>query len=134
MGCSSADFNNDGFEDLYVTNLGRNVLYRNSGNGTFRDVSRSSGTDYPGWSTGSAWEILITMAGFDLYVSNYVDFDFKNPPLPGSGEFCRYLGLPVMCGPRGLKGATDVFYRNKGNETFSDETQTRGLNAPAYMV
>ena len=55
MGCSSADFNNDGFEDLYVTNLGRNVLYRNSGNGTFRDVSRSSGTDYPGWSTGSTW-------------------------------------------------------------------------------
>jgi enediyne biosynthesis protein E4 len=68
----------------------------------------------------------------DLYVANYVDFDFKNPPLPGSGEFCRYLGLPVMCGPRGLKGAADVFFRNNGNETFSDETEKRGLNAPSY--
>jgi hypothetical protein len=133
MGCSSADFNNDGFEDLYVTNLGRNVLYRNNGNGTFSDVSRSSGTDYLGWSTGSAWGDFDKDGLLDLYVANYVDFDFKNLPLPGSGEFCRYLGLPVMCGPRGLTGAADVFFRNNGNETFSDETEKRGLNAPSYF-
>ena len=127
MGCSVADFDGDGYEDLYVTKLGRNTLYRNNGNKTFTDISRSSRTNYEGWSTGSVWGDFDKDGWLDLYVVNYVDFDFTNPPQPGSGETCKYLGIDVACGPRGLKPAANVFFRNNGNGTFSDETELRGL-------
>jgi len=127
MGCSVADFDGDGLSDLYVTKLGRNALYRNNGNGTFSDVSRSSGTEHVGWSTGSVWGDFDNDGWLDLYVVNYVDFDFNKAPQPGSGENCKYLGIDVACGPRGLKSAANVFFRNNGNGTFSDETEIRGL-------
>ncbi len=133
MGCSVADFDGDGFADLYVTKLGRNALYRNNRNGRFSDVSRSSGTDHVGWSTGSVWGDFDKDGWLDLYVVNYVDFDFNKAPEPGSGENCKYLGIDVACGPRGLRPAANVFFRNSGNGTFSDETELRGLKTqPSY--
>ncbi len=130
MGCAAADFDNDGRTDLYVTNLGRSILYRNTGRGKFMDVSKASGTGHGGWSTGAAWGDFDNDGWLDLFVSRYVDFDFANPPKPGAGETCKYLGIPVACGPKGLTGAQGVFYRNNHDGTFSDETKKRGLIAP----
>ena len=132
MGCCAADFNNDGSQDLYVTNLGPNVLYRNNGDGTFSDVAAASGTDYPGCSTGCAWGDFDADGSPDLYVANYVDFDVENLPLPGSGPYCRYLDMDVACGPRGLPAEPDRFFRNNGDGTFSDTTEAAGLKGPAY--
>lgn len=133
MGCSVADFDGDDFADLYVTKLGRNALYRNNRNNTFTDVSRSSGTDHAGWSTGSVWGDFDKDGWLDLYVVNYVDFDFNKLARPGSGENCKYLGIDVACGPRGLRPAANVFFRNNGNGTFSEETALRRLSTqPSY--
>jgi hypothetical protein len=132
MGCAAADFNNDGFVDLYVTNLGRNLLYRNNGDGTFSEVSHSSGTDHLGWSTGAVWGDFDQDGWLDLYVANYVDFDMEHPPAQGSGSNCNFLGLSVACGPGGLKPARNVFYRNRGDGTFVEETAARGLSVTPY--
>ncbi|MGI8988338.1 MAG: CRTAC1 family protein [Bryobacteraceae bacterium] len=132
MGCSAADYNNDGFEDLYVTNLGRNILYRNNRDGTFTDIGKASHTDHLGWSTGSTWGDFDGDGRVDLYVANYVDFDFKNPPQPGRDDTCKYLGIDIACGPRGLNGAQGVLFHNNGDGTFSDQTELRGLKTAAY--
>jgi len=127
MGCAAGDFNNDGWIDLYVTNFGPNVLYRNNGDGTFTDISKRSGTAHTAWSTGCAWGDFDKDGFLDLYVANYVEFDTLNPPVSGSGIYCVYLGLSVMCGPRGLKAARGVLYRNNGDETFTNITDNSGI-------
>ena len=132
MGCAAADYNNDGFVDVYVTNLGRNLLYRNKGDGTFSEVGRESGTDYRGWSTGAAWGDFDRDGNLDLYVANYVDYDMKRPPEPGSGDHCKFLGLDVACGPGGLKPAHNVFFRNRGDGTFAEQAAVRGLRTTPY--
>ena len=130
MGCVAGDYNNDGFVDLYVTYFGRNQLYRNNRNSTFTDVGHASGTDRLGWSTGAVWGDFDQDGWLDLYVSSYVDFDLEHPPAPGSGDNCNFLRIPVACGPGGLKPSQGVFYRNRGDGTFADETDARGLRAP----
>jgi len=135
MGCAAADFNNDGAVDLFVTNLGRNQLYRNNGDGTFKDISRSSGVDSLAWSTGAAWGDFDGDGWLDLYVANYVEFDFSAgrviPDISRSSavETCKYFDLDIPCGPRGLEPAADLFFRNDGNETFSEVSGRRGLRA-----
>jgi hypothetical protein len=133
MGCAAGDYNNDGFTDLYVTNFGRNLLYRNNGNGTFTEVGHASGTDHAGWNTGAVWGDFDRDGRLDLYVSNYVDFDLEHSPAPGSGDNCHYLGLSVACGPGGLKPARGVFYRNRGDGTFAEETAARGMAGASYF-
>lgn len=132
IGCAVGDFDNDGLADLYVTNLGANVLYRNRGDGTFEDVTAATGTGDEGFGASAAFFDADGDGDLDLYVANYVDPHQVFPP-PGAEPTCLWLGLPVMCGPRGLDGQKDVFYRNQGS-TFVDATEEAGLvdSKPAY--
>lgn len=134
MGCSVTDFDNDGRLDLYVTHYGSNILYRNRGDGSFEDVTAAAAVDDRRWSTGSAWADFDADGDLDLFVSNYVELDPTDLPEPGSPRFgsmggrlgCRYLGLSVMCGPQGLKGAGDSFFVNQGDGTFRESSQDLG--------
>jgi enediyne biosynthesis protein E4 len=116
------DYDNDGNADLYLTYYGKNVLYRNNGNGTFTDVSDMAGVAGTGkaWGTGCAFVDYDRDGHLDLMVSNYVDFDISTAPAPGDRENCLWKGVPVMCGPQGLPGAKNVLYHNRGDGTFED--------------
>ncbi|MBS1791253.1 MAG: CRTAC1 family protein [Acidobacteria bacterium] len=120
VGVSVADFDNDGFDDLYVTCFGANKLYRNRGNGTFEDVTAKAGVGDARFSTGSAWADYDRDGDLDLFVANYVEFSLDKLPQFGKGETCRYRNVEVQCGPRGLQGAGDTLYRNNGDGTFTD--------------
>jgi len=119
------DYDNDGWEDLYVTNYGPNILYHNNGNGTFTDVTRRAGVGDARWSSAAAAADYDGDGDLDLFVVNYLDYDINL--LPTEGKFCSYKGIPVACGPRGLKGAGDVLYRNNGDGTFTDVSQAAGV-------
>jgi len=111
------DYDNDGWEDLYVTYYGKNTLYHNNGNGTFTDVSGKAGVGGSGkaWGTGCAFIDYDRDGHLDLMVSNYVDFDLSNTPAPGERASCIWKGVPVMCGPQGLPGSKNVLYHNRGD-------------------
>jgi len=130
MGVAVADYNNDGFEDLYVTCVGPNRLFRNNGDGTFSDVTERAGVGDPRWSAGAAFFDYDADGHLDLFVSNYVAFDFQNLPEFGKGKLCQYKGIPVQCGPRGLPGDGDSLYHNNGDGTFSDVTKKAGVADP----
>ena len=133
MGCAAADFDNDGDQDLYVTNLGPNLLFENLGNGTFADVSEKSGTAHRGWSTGCSWGDYDRDGLLDLYVAAYVKLDLSlPPPNPDQNRFCSYMGLKVMCGPQGLPGDEDVLFRNLGDGSFAEVTRVSGIEDPGY--
>src|SRR5258708_22990638 len=100
MGVAIADVNNDGFDDIYITNYGANRLYLNNGDGTFRDFSNESHTDISGWSSSAAFADFDGDGLVDLYVSSYLDVAIQH--LPKEGLLCSYRVLPVQCGPRGL--------------------------------
>jgi hypothetical protein len=128
MGASVGDYNNDGWPDLLVTCLNGVVLYRNNGDGTFTDATATSGLGADtGWATGAAFGDYDGDGWPDLFVSHYVDFHLDNLPAFGSGKSCKYLGLDVQCGPRGLKGSSDNLYHNNGNGTFTDVTRGSGV-------
>ena len=129
MGAVVGDYNNDGRPDLLVTCLNGVVLYRNNGDGTFTDVTKASGLAADtGWATGAAFGDYDNDGSADLFVSHYVDFHLDNLPVFGSGKACKYLGLDVQCGPRGLKGAPDNLYRNNGDGTFTDVSKQAGVD------
>jgi hypothetical protein len=130
MGVAVGDYNNDGFDDLYVTCVGPNRLLKNNGDGTFKDVSQTAAVGDPRWSTGAAFLDYDNDGKLDLMVANYVAFDFKNLPEFGKGRQCQYKGIPVQCGPRGLPGDSDVLYHNEGNGTFTDATKKAGVSDP----
>ena len=130
MGVAVADYNNDGFEDLYVTCVGPNRLLKNNGNGTFSDVTKTAGVDDQRWSAGAAFVDYDNDGRVDLFVANYVAFDFKNLPEFGKGRLCQYKGIPVQCGPRGLPGDGDTLYHNEGDGTFTDVTKKAGVSDP----
>jgi hypothetical protein len=133
QGVAVGDVDNDGAVDLYLTFFGENVLYRNNRDGSFSDITASAGVAAGGWSTSAAFADYDKDGDLDLYVARYVDFDLERAPLPGSQPNCRYAGLPVMCGPRGLPGGRDLLYRNNGDLTFSDVTAAAGeLDREAY--
>ena len=127
MGVAIGDYNNDGWGDIYVTCLGPNHLLRNNGNGTFTDVTQKAGVGDPRWSTGAAFVDYDNDGKLDLFVSNYVDFDVNNLPEFGKGRTCQFKGVPVQCGPRGLKGAGDSLYHNNGDGTFTDVSKKAGV-------
>lgn len=129
MGVLAADFDGDGWEDLYITCLGHNHLYHNNGDGTFTDSTAKAGVDDARWSTGAALGDFNRDGAPDLFVANYVDFKLDDLPTFGQ-SFCRYRGLPVQCGPRGLPGAGDSLFMNNGDGTFTDVTKKAGVSDP----
>jgi hypothetical protein len=132
MGVAIADVNNDGFDDIYITNYGANRLYLNNGDGTFRDFSRESGTDISGWSSGAAFADFDGDGLVDLYVASYLNVDILN--LPTEGLLCRYREIPVQCGPRGLTPGKGHLFKNLGGGHFQDVTASSGVGKvdPAY--
>lgn len=130
MGASVGDYNNDGRPDLLVTCLNGVVLYRNNGDGTFTDVTKASGLGSDaGWATGATFGDYDGDGWADLFVSHYVDFHLdKLPGFASTTKPCKYLGIDVQCGPRGLKGLPDNLYHNNGNGTFTDVSKQAGVN------
>ncbi len=124
QGVCVGDYDNDGWEDLYVTYYGDNRLYRNQG-GVFTEVGEKAGVAGSGkaWGTGCAFVDYDRDGQLDLIVSNYVDFDLASAPAPGERATCIWKGVPVMCGPRGLPGAKNILYHNRGDGTFEDVTK-----------
>jgi enediyne biosynthesis protein E4 len=130
MGANVGDYNNDGYDDIYVTCLGPNHLLKNNGNGTFTDVTQSAGIGDQRWSAGAAFVDYDADGKLDLFVANYVAFDFNNLPEFGKGRLCQYKTIPVQCGPRGLPGSGDSLYHNEGNGKFIDVTKKAGVLDP----
>lgn len=130
QGVCAGDYDNDGWVDLYVTFWGHNVLLHNNGDGTFTDVTRNAGLwhDDVRWSTGCAFVDYDRDGHVDLFVSHYVDLDLDNTPIPGSNASCQWKGIPVMCGPRGLKGTRSSLYHNNGDGTFTDVSDKSGVS------
>jgi enediyne biosynthesis protein E4 len=123
------DYNNDGFEDLFVTYYGQNVLYRNNGDGTFTDVTEKAGllhTDHR-WGSGCTFVDYDRDGRLDLFVANYLDFDPQRIPKPGDSSFCNWKGIPVNCGPRGLPPGFVTLYHNNGDGTFTDVSAKSGI-------
>jgi enediyne biosynthesis protein E4 len=131
MGGAVGDYNNDGWPDLYLTCLGGNVLYRNNGDGSFTDVTAKAGVADGRWSTGAAFGDYDGDGLVDLMVTNYVDFRLNDLPGFGSAPFCKYRGIDVQCGPRGLRGAGDALFHNNGDGTFTDVSKAAGVNDPS---
>jgi hypothetical protein len=130
MGAAAGDYNNDGFDDLYVTCVGPNKLLKNNGDGTFTDVTRTAGVGDTRWSAGAAFVDYDNDGKLDLFVANYILFDFNNLPEFGKGRLCQYKGVPVQCGPRGLPGVGDSLYHNNGDGTFTDVSKKAGVSDP----
>jgi len=128
-GVSIGDYNNDGFDDIFCTTFGQNVLYRNNGDGTFTDVTKAAGlwSDQQRWGAGCTFVDFDRDGHLDLFVSNYVRFSFENAAVPGENANCRWKGIPVECGPRGLATGRNSLYRNNGDGTFTDITQQAGI-------
>ena len=158
VGVCAGDANNDGWEDLFVTNFGKSRLYLSAGDGTFEDVAGGAGVEIDAWSTGCAFGDYDGDGLLDLYVAGFVDFDWDNPPPPGgtpsqpppespermrgagvrlrtgavyeSGQTaCLYYGAAVACGPKGLDPAPDILFRNLGGGRFRDVSRESGLRA-----
>ncbi len=126
-GANAADFDNDGNMDILVTTIGVDLLFRNLGNGTFREVGKLAGLSRQiRWHTGSAFGDYDNDGYLDLFIAGYVDINSVR--LSGEAPVCNYRGLPAFCGPLGLKGERDVLYRNNGNGTFTDVTESAGVS------
>jgi hypothetical protein len=134
FGVAVGDYDNDGWPDLYVTNFGKNRLYHNNHDGTFTDVAEKAGVALGGWSTGPTWGDYDHDGLLDLFVPGYIKYDVDNPPgSPQSGippSACQFRGLPVFCGPRGLRGEADHLFHNNGNGTFTDVSVKAGVSDP----
>jgi hypothetical protein len=135
QGVCAGDFDNDGFTDLFVSYWGHDVLYRNTGKGAFVDVTEAAGMlgSEIRWGTGCAFVDYNRDGKLDLFVANYVQFDQKNTPLPTSLNACKWKGMSVMCGPRGLKGGFNRLWRNDstpGKIHFTDVSKESGITAP----
>jgi enediyne biosynthesis protein E4 len=128
MGGAVGDFNNDGWPDIYLTCYGGNILYRNDGDGTFTDVTKTAGVADGRWSTGASFGDYDGDGFVDLMVTNYVEFDMQHLPVFGSGVTCKYMGIDVQCGPRGLKGQGDSLFHNNGDGTFTDVSKAAGVD------
>jgi hypothetical protein len=130
MGGAVGDYDNDGWPDLYVTCLGGNTLYHNNGDGTFTDVTAKAGVADGRWSTGASFGDYDSDGLVDLIVTNYVDFHLNDLPGFGSAPNCKYRGISVQCGPRGLRGAGDSLFHNNGDGTFTDVSKAAGVSDP----
>src|ERR1017187_895985 len=137
FGVAIADFNNDGWPDIYVSNYGKNRLYRNNHDGTFTDVAEKAGVQLGNWSTGATWGDYDGDGRLDLFVAGYIHWDRNNLPNSkengGNNAFCTFRGEPVACGPRGLQGEPDHLFHNNGDGTFTDVSEKTGVaDKPGY--
>jgi hypothetical protein len=130
MGVCVADVDGDNWQDLYITTLGQDRLYRNKGDGTFEDIAEESGIVTEGWSTGCGFADYDRDGDLDLFVSRYVRVSLDDLPEFGKGKFCTYRGMDVQCGPRGLAGSGDYFFRNDGTGTFKEVAEEVGVSDP----
>ncbi len=131
-GVSVGDYDNDGWDDLFCSYWGHNILWHNNGDGTFADVTAKAGLheDRVRWGTGSTFLDYDRDGFLDLFVSNYIEFDVKKVPVPGQMGYCQWKGIPVMCGPSGLPGGMNILYHNNGDGTFTDVSQKAGILKP----
>jgi len=132
FGAAVGDYDNDGFDDLFISCLQGNHFYRNNHNGTFTDVTDRTGVRGAGFSTSAAFGDYDNDGYLDLVVARYVDVDPAHPPEFGKGPFCSYRGLPVYCGPRGLTGERDLLYHNNKDGTFTEVGAQLGIDPRHY--
>jgi enediyne biosynthesis protein E4 len=127
MGVAAADYDNDGWQDLYVTGYGGNLLYRNKGDGTFIDVTKKTGVGAGGWSTSAGWVDYDRDGRLDLFVGRYVEWDFEI-----GSVYCGEIrpGYRAYCHPDNFKGATNILYRQRPDGTFEDVSSKAGIEAP----
>ena len=131
-GVCVGDYNNDGFEDLFLTYYGQSRLFRNNGDGTFTDVTAQAGLQYRGnrFGTGCTFLDYNRDGHLDLFVANYVEFDLATAPTPSiQVATCSYQGVAVYCGPRGLPLPSHQLYRNNGDGTFTDVSKESGIDS-----
>ena len=128
-GVTVGDYDNDGYDDLFITYWGQNVLYRNNGDGTFTDVTKQANllAEKTRFGSGCTFVDYDRDGNLDLFVSNYLEFDYGSVPRAGSAGSCNYKGVLVNCGPRGLPYGQHSLYRNNGNGTFTDVTEESGI-------
>jgi len=127
----AGDYDNDGFDDLFISYYGKNALYKNDGKGGFIDVSEKAGvagqSNKPArWGSGAAFIDYDKDGDLDIFVANYIDLDLKTAPTPETGP-CLYKGVMVACGPPGLEGGKNILYRNNGDGTFTDVSDKAGI-------
>jgi enediyne biosynthesis protein E4 len=138
FGVAIADYDNDGWPDIFVSNFGKNRLYHNNHNGTFTDLADKAGVALGNWSSGATWGDYDGDGRLDLFVAGYLHWDWNNPPAKGgeggsTNSFCTFRGEATACGPRGLKGEPDHLFHNNGDGTFTDVSEKAGVaDKPGY--
>ena len=134
QGVCIGDYDNDGFDDLFVSYWGQSVLYHNNGDGTFTDVTEQAGLmekrGHPRWHTGCCFLDYDRDGYLDLFITDYVYFDVQLSPPPGANKLCTFYGIPVACGPQGWGGGTNILYHNRGDGTFQDVSDAAGVTKP----
>jgi len=126
MGVATGDYDNDGFIDLYVTSYAGNTLYRNRGDGTFADVTKTAGVAASGWSASAGFFDYDNDGRLDLFVTRYLDWSFQKERYCGE----KKPGYRAYCHPDNFNGAANILYRNKGDGTFVDESSKAGIADP----
>jgi len=135
MGLSVMDFDNDGWQDIYVTGFGGNVLYRNLGNCRFEDVTEKAGVRVAGYSMGPAWADYDRDGFVDLFVPRYLEFDLnKLPTYDAENKGCEFRGISMECARRGHSGQTDFLFHNRGDGTFEDVSKKAGVDDPGTYL
>jgi enediyne biosynthesis protein E4 len=131
-GVCVGDYDNDGFDDLFCCFWGHNILFHNNGDGTFADVTRKAGVydDQIRWGAGCTFLDYDRDGRLDLFVCHYIKLDPAQTPGPNAPPVCQWKGIPVMCGPRGLTGDTNVLFHNNGDGTFADVSEKAGILKP----
>ena len=131
-GVCVGDYDNDGWDDLFCCSWGHNTLFHNNGDGTFTDVTRKAGlyNESVRWGSGCTFVDYDRDGHLDLFVCNYIKLDLTKTPSAGDAASCQWKGIPVMCGPRGLIGDTNILYHNNGDGTFTDVSEKSGILKP----
>jgi hypothetical protein len=131
FGVAIADYDNDGWPDIFVSNYGKNRLYHNNHDGTFTDVAEKAGVQLGNWSSGATWGDYDGDGKLDLFVAGYLHWDMNHLPQSSQGgatnAYCTFRGEPVACGPRGLPGEPDHLFHNNGDGTFTDVSEKAGV-------
>ena len=126
MGVAVGDYDNDGFEDIYLTGYGGNTLYHNNGNGTFTDVTKAAGVGAGGWSASAGFFDYDNDGKLDIFVTRYLDWSFK------TNRYCgeQKPGYRAYCHPDNYEGVTNILYHNNGDGTFTDVSAKAGIANP----